>query len=242
MALLMPDDSEIPLSKEENDILHRNAKKSKNDEGNHHGEEWPKLGTEGINQKISGTSFADKLKGTKCKAVARKPVSGSHVGGGVIGPSTEQEVDSGQGAATAEEWKVVQRPRRQKKPSKEAKQGDGRRKEEGSRFGVLAEEGNSGFEEQIATDRVAVQEVAVEVNLPRIPMSALQSRDKKSESKKKQRKEQLQVREKRVQKLSKHELRKEKRARDLVQDEKQRKESLMATYGETKREDRGEKK
>ncbi|KAI9117109.1 hypothetical protein K1719_012108 [Acacia pycnantha] len=371
MALSMPADSKIPLSKEENNILHRNAKKIKNDEGNHHGEEWPKLGTEGIKQKISGTSFVDKLKGTSqvermvednvddgglsddsiseeddnepicvikedpkrnfpsfsfsgkmrkrlCKAwnqavivkllgrnigykillsilqklwakkgvlslinvgngffvvklsnkedycnaltggpwmlfdhyltvrpwelqfqskkasinkVAVKSSSGSQVGGGTVGPSTEQAGGLDQETAAAEEWKVVQRPRRQKKPSKEAKQGDGRRREEGSRFGVLAEEGNDGVE-QMVTNQVAVQDVAVEDNLPRQPVLAIQVRDKKSETKKKQKEEQLQVREKGVQKQSKHELRKEKRARDVVQGEKQSNKSLMETFGE----------
>ncbi|KAI9106488.1 hypothetical protein K1719_022016 [Acacia pycnantha] len=194
-------DSKVPLSKEENDILHRDAKKIRNDEGKLHGEEWPKLGTEGV-------------------------------GRGANEVSTEQAAVLGQEMATTEEWKVVQRPRRQKKSGKDAKQTDVRRKEEGSRFGVLADEGNGGVREQIVTDQVAVPEVAVEVNPPRQPTSAQLIREKKAETKKKLKKEQLQVRYKGVQKQSKQDLRKEKRAREMAQGEQLSKGILSLTGGE----------
>ncbi|KAI9120758.1 hypothetical protein K1719_007791 [Acacia pycnantha] len=125
--------SKVPLSKEENDILYRNAKKIKNDEEKLHGEEWPMLGSEGV-------------------------------GGGVSGSSSEQSSALGKDLDITEEWRVVHRPRRQKKTGKEAKQGEVRRKEEGP----------------------------VEVNTPRNPTSVKQMREKKSETKKKMRKEQLQ--------------------------------------------------
>ncbi|KAI9110662.1 hypothetical protein K1719_018528 [Acacia pycnantha] len=373
MELSLPAESKVPLSKEENDIIHRNAKKIKNVEDIQQGEEWPKLGFEGIKQKISGTSFVEKLKGTNqvdrmledtvnegdlsddsisedddnepiCvitedpkrnfpsfsfsgkmrkrlyrawnqavivkllgrnigykillsilqKLWARKGVislinvgngffvvklsnkedynnaltggpwmlfdhyltvrpwepqfqaktasinkvavwlvTGSQVGCGAIGPSKEQEAGLRKDDAIVEEWKVVQRPRRQKKPSKEVKQVDGRRKEEGSRFGVLAEEDNGRVEKLMVTDQVVVQDVAGETITPRNPTSAHLNRDKRSDTKKKQKKEQLQVREKGVQKQSKHELRKEKRARDFLQSEKQSNDILMVTCGET---------
>ncbi|KAI9093690.1 hypothetical protein K1719_027139 [Acacia pycnantha] len=204
MALSLLADAKVPLSKEENDILHRNAKKIKNDEGKIHDEEWPKLGTEGSNQKAPGTSFVEKLKGiNQVEKMVEDPVNDSDdslskdddhepVGGRANGSSMEQTMGSGQEVETAEEWKVVQRPRRQKKTGKDAKHDDVRRKEKGSRFGVLADEGSVGVDEQIVTNQVAVRDVVVEANLPRNPTSAQQGREKKAESKKKLRKEHLQ--------------------------------------------------
>ncbi|KAI9108158.1 hypothetical protein K1719_021031 [Acacia pycnantha] len=323
--------SKVPLSKEENDILYRNAKKIKNDEEKLHGEEWPMLGSEGVYQKAPGTSFVEKLKGSSqsermmeepvidsedslsenddqepiclsnkedycnaltggpwmlfdhyltvrpwepqfpgffldgeeqyleyeglhwlctgcglyghkiedCKVATTKMVSGSQVGGGVSGSSSEQSSALGKDLDITEEWRVVHRPRRQKKTGKEAKQGEVRRKEEGSRFGVLAEESIGGMEELIVTDHVAVRDVAVEVNTPRNPTSVKQMREKKSETKKKMRKEQLQVREKGVQKQSKQDLRKEKRARDVAQGEQQTKGILSLTGREGDLQDKG---
>ncbi|KAI9108875.1 hypothetical protein K1719_020180 [Acacia pycnantha] len=262
MELSLLTTTKVPLSKEENDLLNRSAKKIKNGEDN----EWPKLGTEGMNKKVPGTSFVEKLKGTSqdesmvednvnifnlsddsisedddnepdCKVVTKKLAAGPQVGGEATKASMEQgmgaqDVGVGQEASGAEEWKVVQRSRRQKKPNKEPKTGDVRRKEEGSRYGVLAEEGN-GCGEEIVTDQVAaVRVVAAETNPPAFPTSAHQFRGKKVETKKKIRKEHLQVREKGVKKQSKQEMKKEKRARDVVQSEKQGEKSLMGTIGE----------
>ncbi|KAI9097874.1 hypothetical protein K1719_025645 [Acacia pycnantha] len=198
--------SQVPLSKEENDILYRNAKKIKKDEEKLHGEEWPMLGTERVYQKAPGTSFVEKLKGTsQSERMMEEPV-----GGGVSGSSSEQSSVLGKDLDIAEEWRVVHRPRRQKKTGKEAKQ-----------------------------DHVAVRDVAVEVNTPRNPTSVKQMREKKSETKKKMRKEQLQVREKGVQKQSKQELRKEKRARDVAQGEQQNKGILSLTGREGDLQDKG---
>ncbi|KAI9090322.1 hypothetical protein K1719_028657 [Acacia pycnantha] len=245
--------SKVPLSKEENDILYRNAKKIKNDEEKLHGEEWPMLGSEGVYQKAPGTSFVEKLKGSsQSERMMEEPVIDSEdslsenddqepicVGGGVSGSSSEQSSALGKDLDITEEWRVVHRPRRQKKTGKEAKQGEVRRKEEGSRFGVLAEESIGGMEELIVTDHVAVRDVAVEVNTPRNPTSVKQMREKKSETKKKMRKEQLQVREKGVQKQSKQDLRKEKRARDVAQGEQQTKGILSLTGREGDLQDKG---
>lgn len=83
----------------------------------------------------------------------------------------------------------MQRPRRQKKPSKEAKQGKLLRRDEGSRFGVLAEEGNGVVGKHIAMGQLVDQDVAVEVNIPQLPTLEKQIRERKAETKKKQKKE-----------------------------------------------------
>ncbi|KAI9071677.1 hypothetical protein K1719_046369 [Acacia pycnantha] len=176
---------------EENDILYRNAKKIKSDEEKLHGEEWPMLGTERVYQKAPGTSFVEKLKGQASERMMEDPYEGLHwlhLGYGLYVHKIEDyqsccykdglgvarlEGESadllrsdasilGKDLDIAEEWRVVNRPRlRGKRPSKESKQGDVRRKEEGSRFGVLAEENIGGMEELIVTDQVVVRGVAV---------------------------------------------------------------------------------
>ncbi|KAI9120307.1 hypothetical protein K1719_007340 [Acacia pycnantha] len=84
---------------------------------------------------INKVSAADVHVGESANAASKDPAMGDSA----MKVGVEERAD-------AESWKFVQRPRRQKKHGKEKQQGGFQRPEEGSRFGVLVEDGISGVE------------------------------------------------------------------------------------------------
>ncbi|KAI9094268.1 hypothetical protein K1719_026850 [Acacia pycnantha] len=115
--------------------------------------------------------------------------------------------DAGQMKDDGEIWRVVQRPRRNKKSSKEKQPADLRRVENGSRFDVLAEEGSGGDVSQMETGLLFVQGAAAERSAQRSKSEGISS-DRKGETQKAFRKE------------NRQNARKEKRTREAARREK----------------------
>ncbi|KAI9092748.1 hypothetical protein K1719_027545 [Acacia pycnantha] len=63
MELSLVSPAQVPLSTEENDLIHRSSKKIKNGAGSSYGEEWPELGNARKSQRVPGLTFAEKLQG-----------------------------------------------------------------------------------------------------------------------------------------------------------------------------------
>ncbi|KAI9099197.1 hypothetical protein K1719_024964 [Acacia pycnantha] len=172
--------------------------------------------------KLVSKATGIRANGGGCDA-GSSVVSERNTAGMIVGAEIRTDADS---------WRVVQRPRRQKKPSKERPQGELRRPEEGSRFGVLVEEGDGGDVTQTVTDRSAVRDATVEASRPSLPKVEQHIGDRKGDSKRKTKKGHIQRGESSVQNLSRFSSRKEKRSRDMERGESKNKGLLMLTYGE----------
>lgn len=112
--------------------------------------------------------------------------------------------------ADQDTWKVVSKPRRQKKSGKDKLAGIFRQEEGGSRFGVLAEKEVVGGFDPTGPSQPPVQSVAVEMHDALVPFVAQGSSDCKADGKKKQSRKQLNAGSGSGQKSNKPRLRKEK--------------------------------
>ncbi|KAI9108507.1 hypothetical protein K1719_020391 [Acacia pycnantha] len=130
-------------------------------------------------------------------------------------------------------WRVVQRPRRSKKGSKDKQQGELRRVQSGSRFGVLTEEGNGDDVALTKTTPNFVQSRAIEWSVQRADPEVI-SWDRKGETQKMVQKDDNQMGEKGEKeelKQGRQVARKEKRTRDSAKAEMKRSEDLRLTFG-----------
>ncbi|KAI9124106.1 hypothetical protein K1719_005406 [Acacia pycnantha] len=173
-----------------------------------------------------------------CKLRKKDPGPGTKSVGGVIkesGNTTEGEVVSmeiGQMKNNeGDTWRVVQRARRSKRLSKDMQNGDFRRTESGSRYGVLAEDGNGDDVSQTRTSPLVVQGVAVERRTQRSNSEVI-SWDREGETQKALRKDNGQMGEKGDLQQSRKFTRKEKRQRDSAKSGKKSTEPLLLTFGE----------
>ncbi|KAI9096763.1 hypothetical protein K1719_025942 [Acacia pycnantha] len=208
MALSFGATVPVPLSAEENDLINRSSKKIKNGEVE------------------------------DCKSKAKVANSGPNVRVGVnnapVGETAIQDCSMVPGdisRASVDTWKVVQRPRRQKKGSKEKIQGELRRPDNGSRFGVLVEEGIGSDGASLEDGQIVVLETVVEKSAQRTNSVHI-SRDKKGETQKKLRKDQIRVGDSSEQKSIRQVTRKEKRSRDSVKGGEKGAVVLRLTNGE----------
>ncbi|KAI9093266.1 hypothetical protein K1719_027280 [Acacia pycnantha] len=184
----------------------RNSKKSKNGLNVMEEEEWPKLGGVMNNSWQHGQSFAEKLKGINDKGEGNAcEAQGNDMANLEIAPDSKEHPPM----ENLDTWKVVQKPRRQHQGSREKQHGDFRQRGGGSRFDILAEDGDAAVGGK-ANPVLQVVQFRVEAK------TDLQSMTTGNSLK---------------------DQRKEKRLREGIQKEKESIENAESTYGTSKGEE-----
>ncbi|KAI9123676.1 hypothetical protein K1719_004976 [Acacia pycnantha] len=159
--------NQVPPSSEEDDLLNQSSKKVKNSESICTGEEWPALGDARRSRwSAPGASFADKLQGIICTGNGEESISYDNDAEDDImsddsgkedrsnfkrteecadGENISLAPDAGDSDSpprcNQEIWRVVHKPVRSKKMMKERAKGPQPAENSGSRFGVLAVDG-----------------------------------------------------------------------------------------------------
>ncbi|KAI9128857.1 hypothetical protein K1719_000340 [Acacia pycnantha] len=198
-----------PLSVEEDDLLLRSSKKSKNGEVCFVQEEWPELGRKEKKQWPAGQSFVEKLKGINFHE------------NGEDNARNERDKDD----LMLSEKESLNSDREDNEPLCP----DG-----GTRFGVLAVEGEEVVGNKLASDIPAVPFLAVAQEEVRQSQKASGSRGKKAGSKKKMNKCQKLTEALNEKEVGRQVLRNEKRTREVIQKETKSGEVLRLTYVDSK--------
>ncbi|KAI9102180.1 hypothetical protein K1719_023690 [Acacia pycnantha] len=263
--------TKVPLSREEDDLLLRSAKKIKNGEFNISNMDWPKVGMMNQGSWSSGQSFADKLKGINedgknnanivnsndmsddafsetdgegldkedktmvGKIGTRGDGTGNEDAVEVVAPGGMEEVSM---STEIDSWKVVKKPRRLKKNGKEKVNEKSRQGEGGSRFGILGVvDGEVGGGDSVNDGSHVVPNVSEGVELIACDEAEKGTQRKKGESKNERKKKwsksqsiNVMGNNSRDQEEGRQDMKREKRARDIVRKGSDSKEDLRAKY------------
>ncbi|KAI9071583.1 hypothetical protein K1719_046450 [Acacia pycnantha] len=152
------------------------------------------------------------------------------------GPTSEIAPDSKEHPPmeNLDAWKVVQKPRRQHQGSREKQHGDFWQRGGGSRFDILAEDGDAAVGGKAnPVLQVVIFRVEAKTDLQSM-MAGNSLKVKKSGAKKKFNKKQSAPSQKSEQEHDRQDQRKEKRLREGIQKEKESVENAESTYGTSK--------